>query len=698
MVIARADTASVTCPSSEAGSLVDILQWRAAYQPDQLAYIFLTGAPDSHDLVTYGDLDRSARSIAARLGQVASPGDRAMLFYPSGPDFVAAFMGCLYAGVIAVPLYPPRANRSSTRLDAVLADSGATLALTQTSRLPEIAALCEKNRVRAEYLLTNELAQITGLAAFYERPPLPGIAYLQYTSGSTSTPKGVMVTHANLVYNCGYMCQAYGHNAETVAVTWLPHFHDMGLIEGLLNPPYLGYPTAVLSPAQFVQRPLCWLEAVSEYQATHSGAPNFAFDLCVNKIRPEQRDRLDLSSWEVAYCGAEPVRSETMSRFAEYFAPAGFDKRALYPCYGLAEATLMVSGNTRLGGPKVLEFSKSELKDGLAIPVASKNSDSRSVVGCGYAFMDMEIAIVDPAISVRCPHGVVGEIWVGGPTNAAGYWRRPEETADTFAAYLADGRVGPFMRTGDLGFLWDDELFVVGRLKDLIIIRGGNFYPQDIELVAERTHPALRLGRSAAFSIEVESEERLVVAVELERHHRKAEPEALQEVANLIRQAVSEEFDLDTYCVQLLNVGGIHMTSSGKVQRQSCRADFIEGKLDVVWESMIHPAPHDRASRKSRVIGREALVGLRPNQRHRAIVTYLRELLADMVGLSVGDVAANQPLGTFGIDSLKGNELTATIEQDMAVRLSSTLIWNHPTIAQIAHHIAQEMGPHETPA
>jgi len=678
------------CPSDAAGSLVEILQWRAAHQPERLAYIFNSDGRSEEARLTYGRLDRAASRIAADLQKVATPGDRALLFFPSGQDFLGAFLGCLYAGIASIPLFPPRANRKGARLEAVIEDSGARLALSQQARLNTIREqLGVGHGRRLELVATDGIADMSSRKWSGELPAPGSLAYLQYTSGSTSDPKGVMVTHANLIYNCSYMSEAFGLSSDSMAVTWLPHFHDMGLIDGVLNPLFNGCPAVVMSNIQFAQRPFIWLEAISRYRATHSGSPNFGFDLCIRKIKPEQRDELDLSCWDVAYSGAEPVRSETLDQFAEYFAPCGLRRQTLFPGYGLAEATLMVTGGTKGELPIVIHMDGPALDQGRLIPAVPGDAKARPVVGCGHVRRETKVAIVDPETLRRCSADRLGEIWVSGPTVAEGYWQRPDATEEAFRAYTAAGE-GPFMRTGDLGFLQDGELFIAGRLKDLIIVRGGNFYPQDIEWVAESVHPALRPARAAAFSIDVDNEERLVIVQEVEREYRRSSPEELQAMAALMRQAVAEEFEIETFIVLLVQPSGVPTTSSGKVQRRECRAMFLEGGLEVLWESRIARGS-DASAPVGPMLNRRDLVGLRPGEARRKLIAFLRRQVAAVTGASENEVLPDTPLGSLGIDSLKAGELTSELEQGFDIDLPSTLVWNFPTIAQIAEHIALQI-------
>ncbi|HET9212138.1 MAG TPA: proline iminopeptidase-family hydrolase, partial [Thermoanaerobaculia bacterium] len=452
-------------------TLIDLLRARAGEKGGAPLYTFLADGEAEEATLSYGGLDRRARAIGARLQQAGAAGERALLLYPPGLDFIAAFFGCLYAGAVAVPAYPPRAGRTQPRLRAIAGDARPRLVLTTAAIAAKAAELSEQipELAGAEWIATESLD--SSAAERWTPPSLgPGtLAFLQYTSGSTAAPKGVMVTHANLLHNERLIGAAFGMDEESVVVGWLPLYHDMGLIGNVLQPLHAGGRCVLMSPVAFLQRPMRWLEAVSRYRGTVSGGPNFAYELCLRKAAPEALSRLDLSSWRVAYNGAEPVRASTLERFAEAFAPCGFRAEALYPCYGLAEATLFVTGGH---GARV----------------------EKERVSCGSAWQ--RIVTVDPETGEERPEG---EVWISGPSVARGYWENEEATARDFHAFLPTGE-GPFLRTGDLGFLSGGELYVTGRLKDLIILRGRNHYPQDVELTAERSHPDLHPGGGAAFS------------------------------------------------------------------------------------------------------------------------------------------------------------------------------------------------------
>lgn len=564
-------------------TLVDVLQFWAKELPDKTVFIFLKDGEHEEVRITFQELDRQARLIAARLQQLRAEGERVLLLYPPGLEYIAAFFGCLYSGAIAVPAYPPRLNRPVPRIQAIVADCEATFALTT----PEILSNMEQ---RFEY--TPDLAQLQ----WVNTEELPeemedewhkleieptDLAFLQYTSGSTSTPKGVMLSHRNLLHNLEQISIGFQLNEEEIGISWLPSYHDMGLIGTVLGTIYIGGTTVLLAPLDFLQRPLRWLQAIAKYKATASGGPNFAYDICVEKIKPEVIESLDLRSWRIAFSGAEPVRLETMRRFAKTFEPCGFRWEAFYPCYGLAEATLFVTGGEGSGGPVTYSIRRSALERDFIEEVNENDEDALVMVGCGTKKLEQEIAIVNPDELRRCETGEVGEIWVCGESVARGYWKRPEENQNTFNAMISDGDLKTYLRTGDLGFLKDGELFITGRLKDLIIIRGSNHYPQDIELTVEGCHEAMHVAGGGAFSIDVGDEERLVVVHEIDRQYRRSD---LAPAIQAIRRAVAENHDLQVYAIALIKPFTIPKTSSGKIKRHACKAMYLNGELDVITE------------------------------------------------------------------------------------------------------------------
>ena len=560
-------------------TFVDLLGDRACQQAADPALGFLPDRDGDEAWLSYQALDEQSRAIAARLQSLGCSGQHAMLLYPPGLEFVSALLGCFYAGVVAVPMHLPSPRRQSTRLETVAADCSASVVLTTAALLPELAARFEQHPVLGPLAKlatdTIDLAE----AAAWQAPNIgpDTVACLQYTSGSTSLPKGVVLSHANLLFNSRVIYDAFQHGPDSRGVIWLPSFHDMGLIGGILQPLFGGFPTLLLSPVDVVQRPLGWLEAISRFRATTSGGPNFIYETCVQRVRTEDCHSLDLSSWQVAFDGAEPVCWETLDQFAAKFAPYGFCREAFFPCYGLAEATLLVSGGPKAKLPAVSVVSKQGLENNRAIaPQAAE--DTVRAIGCGCPAAGLDVQIVELESFRRCQERQVGEIWVSGPSVARGYWHREPESQETFHARLADADRPDYLRTGDLGFMADGLLFVTGRLKDLLIIDGRNSYPQDIELTVEKCHSALRAHGSAVFAVG-DHEQDLVVVCEVQRNGRGADP---AEVMAAIRRAVSEEHELPVHAIVLTKVGGLPKTPSGKLQRRQCRQLFLDGRLPLV--------------------------------------------------------------------------------------------------------------------
>jgi acyl-CoA synthetase (AMP-forming)/AMP-acid ligase II len=575
----------------EPRTLCDLLQRRAAEQGSHLAYTFLVDGEIEGARVTYADLDASARRIAAELiDRGVNAGDRALLLYPPGLDFISAFFGCLYAGVIAVPSFPPhpaQLARSLPRLVGIAADAELSVVLTTSSLASIVDAITRHAPLLGEpaWIATDALDRDMPGGAALPSVATDALAFLQYTSGSTSAPKGVMVSHANLLHNLGYANYVEENDGESISVSWLPVIHDMGLIEGVLEPLFAGYPAYLMAPAAFLQRPVRWLRAMSKYRATNSGGPNFAYDLCLRKITDVQIADLDLSAWRVAYNGAEPVRAETLTAFHERFCKAGFRWRSFYPVYGLAEATLVVSSGRRDYEPAFRTVDAAAIGQGHLVAPSAATLITRSLVPCGVAGFGTRVAIVNPETTELCAPSEIGEIWVKSPSIARGYWRREEQTAETFGAYL-NGGDGPFLRTGDLGTLSDGELIVTGRLKDVLIVRGLKHYPQDLELTAERSHSALRPGCSAAFSVDRDGAESVVIAAEVDpRRLSSDEPSRsreLCEIAAVIRRAIVDEHGIVLDAISFLAIGTMPKTSSGKLRRHACRAAFVGGTLDEV--------------------------------------------------------------------------------------------------------------------
>jgi len=571
-------------------TVVDILLHRAATQPTQTAYTFLADGENESGSCTYQELDTQARAIAAQLLAKVKPGDRALLVYPytAGLEFIAALMGCLYAGVIAVTDYPRQHIKSLSQYSDRIVNSQAAIAITTQEFADRVKGQLLANPGMAmklqamPWIASDQINLAT--ATHWQQPHIDPdtLAFLQYTSGSTGNPKGVMVTHGNVLHNSEVIYRSFGHHDQTKILMWLPMFHDMGLIGGVMQPLYAGTPAVLMSPIALAQKPFLWLQALDRYQITTSGGPNFAYDLLCQKITPEQIAHLDLSHWQVAFTGAEPVRAETLSKFAELYKPCGFKKEAFYPCYGMAEGTLFITGGNAQDYPKIAYLDKTALTKDRVVTVKPEQANAKAVVSCGYSWLGDKVIIVDPQSLTECKADHVGEIWATGAGIGKGYWQQAEQTENTFNAYLADTQAGPFLRTGDLGFIRDGELYITGRIKDMMILWGRNHYPQHIEETVESCHPALRPNHGAAFSIEVNGEEQLVIAHEINRTDLRGLN--IEEVIGAIRQSVGEQNLANVFAVALLKTGTIPKTSSGKIQRRACQSQFLDGSLNLVGQ------------------------------------------------------------------------------------------------------------------
>ncbi len=674
--------------ASRSSTLVDLLQHRANRPSHENAFTFLEDGTAEMGSLTYQQLDLRARAIAAALQTTTTVGDRALLLYPPGLDFISAFFGCLYAGVVAVPAYPPRQNQKISRLLGIMASAQPTTILATSSIVAELE---REPAQRLAFGATRWLATdrvLDDQASTWRKPAVgsDSLAFLQYTSGSTSAPKGVMVSHRNLLHNSECIRHVFALTRDSVSVTWLPSYHDMGLIDGILQPVYGGFPGYLMSPSAFLQQPIRWLQAISRYRATHSGGPNFAYALCVNKTTPEQREKLDLSCWAAAYNGAEPIRHDTLQRFTDTFEPCGFRSRFFYPCYGLAEATLMVSGG--LVGEELVECSvlKSELEQHRVVDAPSSSEKTSRLVGCGRVHLGTRVVIADPESLRPCSPDRVGEIWVASPSVAAGYWRQPEKTEETFQAHLADTGEGPFLRTGDLGFLRGRELFVTGRLKDMFIVRGRNHYPQDIERTVEQTHPALRSGCGAAFTVAGEDAERLVVVQEVERGGLPGLD--VHEVARAVRREIAAQHELQVHAVVLLATGTISKTSSGKIQRHACRAAYLDGTLVEVGRSALELEDEPVFAE---VPDREALLALSSTELRRFLVDYLRQVLAQLLRIAPAGVDVHVPVLHLGVDSLGATELTHRLETDLGVVVPTVDLLREASVQDVAGRVAASL-------
>lgn len=687
-------------PLPPRSDLAAVLQHWAVHRPDRPAFYY-TDAQGGEDIsLTYAQLDAAARNVAGYLHKLGAAGQRILLVYPPVIDFVVGFFGCLYAGATAVPAFPPRRNRKGQRIHGIAYDCQAQLALTNEQIRQQIEG--DTNWVEWESITIVATDSLAGdYKQHWANPRIQpdDIAVLQYTSGSTGSPKGVMLTHANLVRNTEMIMHAFQVRQDCKGVSWLPTYHDMGLVGGILMPVFASRPLTLMSPMTFLQQPIRWLRTISRYGATISGAPNFAYQLCVDKIRDDELEGIDLSSWRTAFNGAEPVRPSTLEQFAERFAKVGFDRRAFLPCYGMAETTLIVSGGPQSEMPAVECFDARELEANRVVPCESDAPHARELVGCGHILPGEKVVIVNGETHEVLPPDEIGEIWVSSPSVGKGYWEKEEATRETFDAYTSEGE-GPYLRTGDLGFLYNDQLFVAGRLKDMIIVRGVNRYPQDIELTVEQSHEALESGMVAAFAVTAADRERLIVCAEIPRK----EGNDLAAVIQAIRRDVALQHELPPDAVLLVRMGTLPRTSSGKVQRHAAKREYTENSLKIVagwkaWElDLPRSEPMIAASSASAVSGNghaaaapAAPTGA-PAPDHEIV-----DIVMDAVRAVAQERAKELELETnivldLGLDSLERMQIAHSLEQTFGGRFPEDVLQNIETIREIASAIETHLG------
>jgi acyl-CoA synthetase (AMP-forming)/AMP-acid ligase II/acyl carrier protein len=569
-------------------TIVSLLFAHAQSIPDAVAFRYLQDLESPPQELSYKSLWQEAGAIADFLSSVASPGSRIMLFFPPGMAYIKAFYGCLLAGMVAVPLYPPRRNIKSDRIFNVAQSCQSGVALTTQSELANVqASWNEQNSLGLSFhfYATDGISGLTQEVFFCPDIELATPAFLQYTSGSTGTPKGVIITHANIIANVSHLSLMSGGSKEDVFVNWLPLFHDLGLITAVLWPIYLGASSTLMAPATFVRNPIMWLNAISRYRGSMCGSPNFAYDLCTNKIADADLPGLDLSSWRVAYNAAEPVRAETLNNFSARFSVCGFNAEAFYPGYGMAEATVFITGGDSSVKPTQLNVNKKMIAEHKLELVDEDDATAIKMVACGTALPPHDVRIVNPDTGCELVSGKVGEIWFAGPSVSLGYWGLPELTNATFNQKIVGQDANPhrYLKTGDLGVIWGNELFVTGRIKDLIILRGRNYYPQDIEDSATSAHMALRRGYCAAFSVLENDIEKLVVVAELEREYFRTVD--ANEVVSVIRHSVVRDHEVNVDQVVLLKPYKIPVTSSGKIQRSRTKQLLLNQELDLIAQS-----------------------------------------------------------------------------------------------------------------
>lgn len=650
----------------------------AGEQPDQRVLTFVDGQMQVVESLTYRDLDQRARSVAAGLLERGLDGRPVVLSFPPGLDFVIAFLACMYAGAVAVPATLPGSRRANQRLDAILEDSDARCVLTSTAHSADLDQQTRGRAVPTGVMAIDLVSPIAdGLSVPMVAPAPEQLAFLQYTSGSTRSARGVMVRHGDLAANLDSLREIWRVDREAVGVSWLPVFHDMGLIAGVLLPIWMGYPTYLMSPTTFIRDPLSWIRAFSQFRGTLGGAPNFAYQACADAAQTADTSELDLSSWRVAWNGAEPVRPDTLDRFCSQFAPNGFRPHSISPGYGLAEATLIVSCSDGSQPPIELTVDESELHIGQVRVRADGTPGTKRLAGSGRPGTGTELRIVRPDTRRDAERHCLGEIWVRSDSVAQGYWQNPAETDQTFGGYLTTGE-GPYLRTGDLGFLHEDELFVIGRLKDLIVIRGVNYYPHDIEYTVERSHAALQSDAGAVIGVDEGGRTDLVALHEIRRDC--TESVDLAEVIDAVRRAVAREHQVALRRVVLLRPGDLPKTSSGKVQRGRCRSELAAERLPILHEWQLSDGIVAPVHFDTETLSQAGAL-------ERQLVDWLQQ------ELSVNGLTWRTPLTELGIDSLKGVELVNVLSSAFDHSFPATSMLDHPTVASLADLIrATKLG------
>lgn len=661
-------------------TFIDVLQSWAALNPERPALTFLEDGELQTRQMSYESLNRRAREVAAGIRKTVRAGDHVLLLHPPGLEFVVAFFGCLYAGVVPVPAYPPRNPRHFPRIESIIADAGARCVLTETDFQGRLSSWLDQRGGTIPVICTDVLHEDPRQWVRPAEVTPDTLAFLQYTSGSTGDPKGVMITHGNVMSNQRMIQEAFGHSEGLVQVSWLPVYHDMGLIGNLMQPLFLGGHCIFMSPVAFLQKPRRWLAAISRYHAQGSGGPNFALRLCTQSITDEQKAGLDLSSLKVFFVGSEPISAAVLEEFTAAFSQTGFRREAFYCCYGMAETTLLATGSTPGAGPIFETVDADALASNVAKPGDSGSAGSRVLVGCGKAAHGQELVIVDPETGVRKADGQIGEIWLRGANVARGYWRKPEITAALFAAQL--GNEAGYLRTGDLGFLRNRELFVTGRMKDLIIIHGRNHYPQDIENTVDSSHAALSQNACAAVAIESGGEESLAIVVELQRSMLRSFD--ADEVFGQIRRAVFEQHELPVHAIVLIRPATLPRTSSGKVQRSECRRRFLAGSLEAAaaWSDSLS----DQNASQPTALGRPSRIT------SAKIATWLQNWLGARFGLEPSRIDPDLAFADLGLDSVNAVALANDLSQWLGLDVAPTLAWDVHTIRLASKHLARQLN------
>lgn len=651
----------------------EVIKNRVRSTPDYTVFKFLTDGVNEDGSLTYQIIETRAKAIGSAMQKIGKKGDAVLLLFQPSIAYIESLYACFYSGFVAIPAYPPRRNRGIDRIYTIIEDSGTKICLISKQVYEDIQRNFKNDELfqRLQWIIYEDISDEISVE-FDEVELTPDdIALVQYTSGSTGQPKGVMISQRNLLYNSEYIRQTFDTRKDSVGVHWLPLFHDMGLIGGLLHAAYTRGLNINMPPMAFLKNPLNFLKAIHKYKATIAGGPNFSYDYCIDKTTEEERRELDLSSMEVFFCGAEPIRKSTYDNFIDAFKVSKVNESQLYSCYGMAETTLIVTGGVRTDKPKYLNVDSYELSKGRVKVVEINDSSSTSLVGSGHTWLETNIEIVNPTTLEKCNKDEVGEIWVSGPTVASGYWNKPEETKITFGATIADINEGPFLRTGDLGFFHGKELFITGRIKDLIIIRGVNHYPNDIEFSIQTAIPEIRQNGGAAFPISEDDTEKLVIVQEIERTAMRGGDHG--SIIDRIREVITEEHEIDAHAIVLVRPGSIPMTSSGKIQHRQTKYEYLHGDLSIVasWESeRITPAPEVPTPR------------VEPTE--AAIKEWVINWIVRNQNIKKENIDPDKNIMAYGVDSLAAVTLETEISKQFGFNWHISSFILNPTINKLA--------------
>lgn len=665
------------------GTLIGVLQKHVAQQGDNIVYTFLDAQQDTKATLTYRQLHDEAKELAQHLLTRGQKGDRALLLYENGAELIIAFFACLMSGIVAVPAYPPRKNRKMDRLKNVVIDADATLILT-SAKIAVISEAQLKEDVVFKHiavLVTDDLPPAPQAPELSEILP-SDLAFLQYSSGSTGAPKGVMISHDNIVQNLLRIAESFEHDQYSKGVSWLPYFHDMGLIGGILQPVFVGFPVYLMSPTWFLQKPVRWLKAISDFGCTTSGGPNFAWKLCVDKITDEELEGIDLSNWRVAFNGSEPINAQTLKEFTERFAPYGFKANAHLPCYGMAEATLMITTVNCKDEPTIFKAEKSKLSQNIATP-AKANEESYPLVSSGHTWFDDQLIIVDPEIREQKAEGMVGEIWLRSPCVGQGYWRKEELNEEIFNARIASTGEGPYLRTGDLGFVHGSDVFITGRQKDLIIISGRNYYPQDIEHAVFKSVSAFSEHCAAAFTVPIKDGEGIVVVQEIKRSELKKFNAS--EAIRACSESVAAEMELPLHDIVLVKPANVAKTSSGKIQRAVNRQMYLDNQFESI-------ASMRELSEKSAIANDKNSQQISPSIPAisfdaEQLIQWMRENIAEALNKSASQIDIDANFFSLGLNSAVSVSFIAELSERINRELSPIVIFDYPSIRKLVDHI-----------